>query len=338
MSKFLKVVDGDYKISVEPGREISLNTGIETGTVRISGDLVVEGNTVTVQSENLTVRDNVIVVNQGETGSGVTGSATAGAPNSSGISIDRGGFSDAYILFDENVTWLDPGDDENPDIDVTPRSGAFILRDDIGNLIGLKTNSIVTGGGNLFLISQGSGVLSVEGTVNYESNVTQDDHIPNKKYVDDAVLGFVGIRRIASGDEFIGSGITYVEALSKDVAIGNLESFVEFKIDNVSLAYFYDDRAEIDGVKIQDNQITTVSSGIDLVLKHTSNQSVLIDNNLAIKELPNPLLVPATPTDGVKIYASDQSIGGTGIYFVNKEQTRDELVSRSKSILYGIIF
>ena len=101
MSKFLNVPNGNYSVTVQPGGEIRLDTGIETGTVRVTGDLVVEGDTTTVSSENLTVKDNIIVVNEGEAGVGVT-------LNESGLRIDRGSLPDTFMVFDEDLTYTDP--------------------------------------------------------------------------------------------------------------------------------------------------------------------------------------------------------------------------------------
>ena len=101
MSKFVNIPNGDYTVSVQSGGVITLNTGAETGYVKITGDLVVEGDTTTVQSENLKVKDNIIELNDGETGSGIT-------LNTAGIKIDRGTQTDVNILFDEALTYNDP--------------------------------------------------------------------------------------------------------------------------------------------------------------------------------------------------------------------------------------
>lgn len=60
--------------------------------------------------------------------------------------------------------------------------------------LNLNGNTITTTAANADLIVSlnGTGVISVvAGTGNYEDNVTADDDIPNKKYVDDAVAGAV---------------------------------------------------------------------------------------------------------------------------------------------------
>lgn len=47
---------------------------------------------------------------------------------------------------------------------------------------------------DILVLPKGTGAISVSGTTDYENNVTDDDDIPNKKYVDDAV---------ASSDTFL---------------------------------------------------------------------------------------------------------------------------------------
>ena len=333
MSKFLRVPDGDYKIQTRDGGSITLFTGESSspnpGQVRISGNLLVEGTTTTLESEQLQVKDNIITVNQGETGSGITG--VVGSVGKAGLEFDRGNLSNAQFFFDESVVWYDfDGVPADPGA-VGNKNGGFIFTDEQGNLVGIRTNSITTGGGNLYLISNGTGVVSVSGTTNYESQVVDDDDIPNKKYVDDAVLGSIGISKITQGS----ISESKVEVIDEEFT--GSPSKIVVNLDGTLTSTFYEDYVEIQDVKFENNEISPRVIGSDLILSAGSN-SVLIDNTLAIKKLPNQFLVPPTPLDGVKIYAGPQSIGGTGIYFVNEDQTRDELVSRSKSILYGIIF
>ena len=65
-------VSGDYNIKTGEGNTILLDTGPNVGEVRITGSLVVLGDTLTVEAENLNVQDNSIILNYGETGLGVT--------------------------------------------------------------------------------------------------------------------------------------------------------------------------------------------------------------------------------------------------------------------------
>jgi hypothetical protein len=175
MSKFLRVLDGNYNIKVQDGGEITLDTGLQLGTVRVTGNLIVEGDNTTVESENLVVRDNTITINNGENGGGVT-------LGTAGLIIDRGSFVDAQLLWDESLNPFDPASATNAD-------GAFKLTYSNGDPIGLRTNSI-SAGGAIYLQPGGSGAVTAF-KVNYETFVTQANDIPNKKYVDDSIVSSI---------------------------------------------------------------------------------------------------------------------------------------------------
>ena len=99
-----KRVDGQYSIvstnqipgwnGTDPGfAEITLDTNL----VRVAGNLLVEGTAVFVDEETVTIADNIVVLNQGEPGAGVT-------LGQSGLEIDRGSELNAFILYDDLIT------------------------------------------------------------------------------------------------------------------------------------------------------------------------------------------------------------------------------------------
>jgi hypothetical protein len=63
----------------------------------IEGDLTVQGLTTTVDTTNLTIEDNIIILNNNEAGAGV-----AGGTGESGIEIERGSLTNYSLVFDEN--------------------------------------------------------------------------------------------------------------------------------------------------------------------------------------------------------------------------------------------
>ena len=65
--------------------------------VTVSGDLIVQGTTTSVNSTNTEITDSIITLNKGETGAGAT------APTQSGIRVDRGTEVDSFIIWDESV-------------------------------------------------------------------------------------------------------------------------------------------------------------------------------------------------------------------------------------------
>jgi hypothetical protein len=325
MSKFLKIPNGDYKIEVQQGGVITLDTGLEQGTVVVTGDLEVRGNTTTVQSEDLVVRDNIIVVNDGETGPGIT-------LDIAGIQVDRGSEPDAFFLFDEGIQWADPATS-------TTKNGAFVIRNGSGTLVGLRTNSISTGGSDLFLINSGNGVVSVTGTNNYENQVQDDDDIPNKKYVDDSIdTAFSTVLLPQIGEGTISPTRVAVRDIEESAVA---ESQINFDIDSINIGNFYSDRFELGDLRIIGTTIETLTSNEDLTLSAPGTGEIVIDDTLRINSVPSvddATLFPAVPADGVKIYIANESTGNTGIYFVNQNQTRDEVISRNRALIFSMIF
>lgn len=325
MSKFLKIPNGDYKIEVKPGGEIRLDTGFDQGRVVVTGDLIVEGDTTTVQSEDLSIRDNIIVLNDGETGAGVT-------LDRAGIRIDRGVFEDAYLVFDETLT--DPVDRVDSDL----KPGLFRFEIGSGVTKGIYTNSISTGGENL-LVSTGAGVISVSGTTNYELNVTDDDDITNKKYVDDAIefaFDTTLLPQIGEGE------ITPSRIVVKDIEVSSVEeSQINFSIDDVNIGNFYSNRFELGDIRIQGTLIETIASNQDLFLSAPGTGDVVVDDTLRLNSVPgvdDGSLQPSIPLNGVRLYTSNESTGNTGIYFVNQNETRDEIISRNRSLVFSMVF
>jgi len=325
MSKFLNIPNGDYTVKVQPSGEIRLDTGLEQGRVVVTGDLIVEGDTTTVQSEDLVVRDNIIVVNDGETGPGIT-------LDRAGIRADRGSFLDAFFVFDESLT--DPVDRIDNDL----KPGLFKFELEGGVTKGIYTNSISTGGENL-LISTGSGVISVSGTTNYETNVTDPDHITNKKYVDDAIttaFSTVLLPQIGEGD------VTPSRVVVRDIEESSVaESQINFDIDDITIGSFYSNRFELGDIRIQGTLIETIASNQDLTLSAPGTGDVVVDDTLKLNSIPSvddPNLIPVIPLDGVKIYTGNESTGNSGIYFVNQNETRDEVISRNRALVFSMIF
>ena len=67
-----------------------------TGDLTVTGNATFNGSPVVVNAEVVQVKDNIIVVNHGETGNGVT-SGTAG------LRVDRGELVDFLMVYDESV-------------------------------------------------------------------------------------------------------------------------------------------------------------------------------------------------------------------------------------------
>jgi hypothetical protein len=415
MSKIVRVQTGDYRIITAPGGTITLDSGSASivepagwpGGVIINGDLLVNGVTTTIESATLTVKDNIIIINEGETGDGVT-------LNTSGIQIDRGNEPDVSFLWDERI-------------------GAFVLVD-AGYLnpandlhesaLALGARSILTGGSNLTLVGANlgsadvlEGVVDVIGTVDYETKVLDydllnsffeitrvsrmggtvelqldtphglvtsdyiyvncfpfpqintgtdpvsitrisdtiiqyiksgvnipeqtffvgfagtirpvsirnDDYIPNMKAVVDytasALVSF-STNKITQGD----SRVIVVDDGIPDEFGNPQASEISFDINGVTQAVINNNGLFVDNIQIDNNTIKNKNSSLD---------KILFDSVLELKTKPGD---PGVSSGYVSLYSKPvPGTGGTGLFFVNTEGTRDELISKTKALLYSLI-
>lgn len=389
MSKVVRVQGGDYRIVVgsqgNPGT-IYLDTSPNTnrtfpqGDVVITGDLTVLGKSTIVQSETLAIKDNIVYINQGETGNGVSTLGTT-----AGIEIDRGNATDVSILWDENLNLF-----------------KFVDADD--NFTPIATDSIITRGGDLHLISEGEGIITVSGTVDYQNRVIDYDKLATQftitfvERIDSiGVIYLLENHLLVPGDVVditCGSNITFNGTFVQVVDVPTPTSFtyanigldveVESANGTVRLNPIIDDdiipniRAVADYTnfllqavsinKIQENdtkvQVRDLdTSGVSEIIFEVdgaqraviNNGGISIDNinirNNAISNFSNDNLLinsvlsianrtgtPSTPIGYVKVFSRNTpGTGGTGLFFTNTQSTTDELISKTKALLYSLI-
>lgn len=340
MGQFLQT-NGDYNIKTAEGGDITLNTGPGVGRVLVTGNLVVEGDTLTVSAENLNVNDNVIVLNYGETGAGVS-------LRYSGVQVDRGTLTPASIVYDENIDAF---------MIVEGAEGAYSFANSK-----LVTTSIITDSdtdnGDLTLIGTGSGVVKVTGTLNYEQQITDDDDIPNKKYVDDSIRDNPTFQvvddnsRVIVTDKDVAGSLTYFFDNTGYSTFG--ESAVSVLVDGVLNSQFYPNRAIIQQLEFINNEITNNDTDGNISLRTGGTGKVQLNYALQLESLGT--LDPAYVQDHGLLHAGDVDIGTTGLYFVNdsindanvnnasnpsnnnERYQRGELISKNKALLFSMLF
>ena len=350
MGQFLRV-NGDYNIKTADGAKIVLDTGpaASGGSVRVTGDLVVEGETLTVAAENLNVSDNIITLNDGETGEGVT-------LIYSGIEIDRGFQGDssaapaASFLFEEtNTTWL---------IANNSAPGPFNYDESNLRLRRIYTNS-TTDDGDLTLIGTGTGVVKVFGTTSYETQVTHDDDLPNKKYVDDAIQNNPTFQivapqsqdtRVVIADKEITpnlaatpGSLAYFTATTTHSTFG--ESAVSIIVDNALVGQFYANRFETGDLELgggpDRNEITSRASITNENIFIRTQGTGKLQTNYAI-QLEKTGAVPTYVSDNVLLYGDTPGTGTSGIYFVNDSaeaaKQNGELISKNRALVFSMLF
>ena len=329
MGQFVQV-SGDYNIKSGEGAVITLDTGASVGTTRVTGNLIVEGDTLNVSVENLNVQDNIITLNYGETGSGVT-------LRYSGIEVDRGSSESVSFLWDDNDdTW-------------NLKQGAGY------NSSRLRVKEILTNpdtdSGDLTLIGTGTGVIKVLGTTAYELQVTDDDDVPNKKYVDDAIQTnptfqiLRGDTRAAAFDisNPIDPGLFPIGPYFAQPT----ESVIGLAVDDNIVAQFFRNRVQLAGINFFLEDPTPDTPGIpDATVLQTvnTNGNIKLETNGTGKvqityalQLDNPGTTPAAVTNASLVYGGAVGAGSTGVYFRNTVKN-DELISKSKALVFSMIF
>jgi hypothetical protein len=350
MGQFLRV-NGDYNIRAGDGAKITLDTGpvASGGSVRITGNLVVEGDTVNVSTANLNVEDNIISLNTGEVGPGVT-------LIYSGIEIDRGNTTsaspqnNASFLYDESTdSWI---------LAHGSAPGPFNFDSSSLRLKQILTNT-TTDSGDLTLIGTGTGVAKVIGTTNYEDQVTHDDDLPNKKYVDDAIQNnptfqivapqtqdtkvVIADKEITPNTSGTAGSLAYFTATTTYTTFG--ESAVSIIVDNALVGQFYTNRFETGDLEIgggPDRNEITSRAGITNENVYVRTQGTgKLQTNYAI-QIEKIGVIPSYVSDSVLLYAAAPSIGTTGIYFVNDSaevaKQNGELISKNKALVFSMLF
>lgn len=375
MGQFLRV-NGDYNIRAGDGAKITLDTGpvASGGSVRVTGNLVVEGDTFNISTTNLTIEDNIISLNTGEVGPGVT-------LVYSGIEIERGNtFSitpqnNASFLYDESTdSWI---------LAHGSAPGPFNFDASSLRLKQILTNS-TTDSGDLTLIGTGGGLVKVSGTTTYEAEIlaresaapgSVDDVLPNKKYVDDAIQNNPTFQivapqsqdtRVVIADKEITPNISgqagslaYFTATTSYNTFG--ESAVSIIVDNALVGQFYSNRFEVGDLEIgggiDRNEITSRASvtNENIIIRTQGTGKVVLNYALQLDKIgtsgetppiafPYTPLTPAYVNGSTLIYSSSAGVGSTGVWYVNdtldaaSNPGTGELISKNKALVFSMLF
>ena len=135
--------------------------------------------------------------------------------------------------------------------------------------------------------------------------------------------------------------------LSSCVAVRFPEE-IEIKIDNNLLGLWeptrlelYQQTTDIGSIRIEGDTISSLNSNEDLELVAPGTGSVRANDSFVIGNRPSvqdSAIDPLYDANGVKLYAKTPSGGDTGLYFVNTNDTRGEVISKNRALLFGLIF
>ena len=235
-----------------------INIGDTSSSVTIDGNLTVTGTTTSVETQNSQITDNTIVLNEGESGAGVT-------LGTSGIEIDRGTLNNVSFVFDDSID-------------------AFKVFDtSTTNLINVRV-----------------------------AEPTNTSDAATKNYVD----------TVASSSLTIGGSNTSVQFNDS----GDLGGDTNFTYDGFNV--------NVGDTTINSGSIFTNSTNSDLEVYANGSGTVYLRSVL---KLENEAADPTSVSNHNQLYSKSPGSGGTGLYFVN-DSSSGELVSKSKAIVFGIIF
>lgn len=336
MSRIVKVSQSDYRVKVQDGGTITLDTGAEQGLVVITGDLTVLGNTTSIDTQQMVVQDNILTLNREVDASGNPVTHVGITLGQSGIEIDRGTLTNAQLVFDEDVDHYDP-------LISTDKAGTFVFKTKDGVLSGIQTNSITTLGTtdlafdmkntNKVLAIKNSDAAAYADRMNYPIATTpdtaEDNFIPNKKFI----IGYVASGIVVPGQADVDRIYYAVGGVEKARAQAGLSN-IQFAIAQNQRAQITANGLDVDDINLFGHIITSTASS-NLVL-------TAANNNVEV----NAILNLDDQTGGVsgtggknKIYSKTISSvrDSSGIFFANTVKA-DELVARNRALLYSMLF
>jgi len=370
MSKNLNVSTGNYTVKVQPGGEITLDTGVAAGTgvpgkVVINGNLEVHGTSTSVSTTDLNFEDNIILLNRPDTGTEPNFNGVLRNNGTAGIRIERGALLDALWVFDERIIWVDPG------VSGTQQVGGWSPRDQNEKVIGVELTSITTPNGTdlnlLGRFADGSqvgaanpGLVTVRGTntatgnnnsysdrINALPEADRADVIPNVHYVNRVLE----IELSTAFQDTIQEGTfngTETRIEVQDTTVTSNPSKAIIAINGIIRNEFYETSAQMYNVEISGvgNNAGTISSkstigNQDLVLTAEGVGRVVIQDDVVLTRTPHNntgVTDPSQPNSGISLYNKEPAEGGTGVYFINEEGTRDELISSNRALVYSMLF
>jgi hypothetical protein len=328
MSRVLKVSQGDYRLQVQNGGNIILDTGTNAGLVTITGNLDVKGTTTTVESKNTTVADNILQLNFGSTGSGIS----SALGYQSGIEIERGTAPAAQFLFSEQFTHYDT-------VGNSSVSGTFVLQthnnsSNTTTLSGLRLRTLTNDGSadlGFDLQSSSTAVLRIVNSPNYASLLSDPNDIPNLAYVNN----YVSTAFLTTGVAQIQYPVSGASVLSEIRATGDGGGSLFFYINGTQEAQITSAGFQAGNITINGDTIQDTSGSNNLIIRAT-NGNVNINSILGLVNQTAP-----TASAGVTKLYSNSTVGpgGSGVYFTSTtvSPVPDELISRHRAVIYSIL-
>ena len=204
----------------------------------------------------------------------------------------------------------------------------------------------------MLVIGQGTGVIKVIGTDNYENQVTHDDDVPNKKYVDDSIQNNPTFQVVSDNSRVIvsdkdrspniaatGGSLAFLTATTGFSTGG--ESAVSVIVDAALNTQFYPNRTEMFDLEFTGSEITTKSGITNQNINVRTQGTGKLQTNYAV-QIDSIAGTPAYVTDATILYSATPSVGTTGVWYVNPSAEArlqsGELINKNKALVFSMIF
>jgi hypothetical protein len=338
---------GDLKLATAQGGVITLDTGVTTGTVVITGNLNILGKQTNISFTNTNIQDNILLLNAGETNPFVS-------YGSAGFAIDRGSrdstTSSARLLYTES-TWTHVKYNNSTEIKtgiwgltvgdgVSQKGSALRVSSIILDPTGVVDSS--SGTQRMILLGQSnlSQMLSVAGQNNYASRVTDDDDIPNKYYVDNTPLRGTATTALSALE--LRQNDTRITITDNNIQPGFITTVIDGVTTMVVQRLAGVPTITMGSLIVAGNTVRTAGINNNLVLETSGAGTTVVNNGITVgvsNSAPQPVI------GAVKIYTtSTVGAGSTGIKYSGFENnntlipTSGELISARKALVLSIIF
>lgn len=136
---------------------VAATGGVQVDSLTVTGNLTVKGTTTVVDSNTLQIKDNIIEINKGESGAGVT-------VGQAGIQIDRGTAADYLLVFDETEDMFKVGTSDNLETLATREFVDTLTAADVSAAPASHT-TVVASGSTLGHVKIGTGLTNSSGVI-----------------------------------------------------------------------------------------------------------------------------------------------------------------------------
>ena len=353
-------VTSDILVVDTTGTSYPITGDPTSSTVIITGNLVVVGTKTQTSSTEVTIKDPTIVLNQGN-GWFPGGEYLAGIKISNDTSDADSAAS--FLQWNNDATWqatgplgLVPGVYEfrkglptspNPLYSAIKINAIRMPRYDVGTDSQPEGNySTISGIGiprlNVFGSDNPTSVISVSGTTNYELNCTDDDDIPNVRFVLDQLASNINqAENLVVGNSYIAINDKVANLASFSQILGVLDGDPSVKPNPTTgtvVMRITTSTGLIAQMQFIGNQVSPVGTNKNLVLSANGTGQIVAASPMLFQTSTPP--VPSTGQTG--LYSNNPGSGGTGMYYVNSSTggvvTQDEFVSRKKALIFSLIF